>query len=190
MKKFPIILSLGVFLACAVSCGTGGDDSDTWDDYKDWREANEAWLDEQAAITNADGSAYYERVAPDWNPSAYVLMHWFNDRSLTAGNLKPYSTSTVDVKYYGRLYNDEPFDSSYAQTSYGDSIYRTQLSNVITGWMIAVTQMSVGDSVEVLIPYQQGYNASSSGVIKPYSALKFGIKLVDIPYLEIPNPED
>lgn len=185
MKKFPIILTLCVVMACVVSCGTDDDDSDTWGDYKEWREDNEAWLEEQAALTNPDGTPYYERITPSWNPSAYVLMHWFNDRSLTAENLKPYSTSTVDVKYYGRLYDDVAFDSSYAQTAYGDSIYRTQLTQVITGWMIAVTQMHVGDSVDVLIPYQQGYNSSSTSVIKPYSALRFGIKLVDIPYLEI-----
>lgn len=188
MKRYPIVLILGVFLASVVSCGSGDDDSNTWEDYKEWREDNEAWLNEQAARTNEDGTPYYERVVPTWNQSAYVLMHWFNDRSLTAGNLKPYSTSTVDVKYYGRLYNDVAFDSSYAQTAYGDSVYRTQLTKVITGWMIAVTQMHVGDSVEVLIPYQQGYNASSTSVIKPYSTLRFGIKLVDIPYLEIPEP--
>lgn len=188
MKKIPVVLSLSVLLLCALACSPGGDDSNTWKDYKEWREINDAWMEEQAARTNEDGTPYYERVVPTWNKSAYVLMRWFNDRSLTAENLKPYSTSTIDVKYYGRLYNDVPFDSSYSQTAYGDSIYRSQLSKAITGWMIAVTQMHVGDSVEVLIPYQQAYNDGSTSKVKPYSALKFGIKLVDIPYLEIPEP--
>ena len=61
-----------------------------------------------------------------------MLAHWFNDRKLTQGNLKPYYTSTVDVKYIGRLYNDEPFDSSYTlMADYGDSIFRTKVGRVI-----------------------------------------------------------
>jgi FKBP-type peptidyl-prolyl cis-trans isomerase FklB len=114
-------------------------------------------------------------------------MHWFNDRSKTAGNLQPYYTSTVDVKYIGRLYNDEAFDSSYLLTeTYGDSIYRTKVTAVISGWTIALQEMHVGDSVEVIIPYQSAYGLSGSGTaVLPFSNLKFNIKLVDIPYWEI-----
>ncbi|MDE6074493.1 MAG: FKBP-type peptidyl-prolyl cis-trans isomerase, partial [Muribaculaceae bacterium] len=50
---------------------------------------------------------------------------------------------------------------------------------------IALEKMHVGDSVEVIIPYQAGYGASSSGSILPYSTLRFGIKLVNIPYYEV-----
>ena len=41
-------------------------------------------------------------------------------------------------------------------------------------------RMHVGDTVEVLVPYAQGYGSSSQGKIKPFSALRFNIKLVDI----------
>ena len=68
--------------------------------------------------------------------------------------------------------------------SYGDSLYRTDLSKVISGWGIVLQEMHVGDSVEVLIPYQSAYGAIGYGSVPPYSNLKFNIKLVDIPYWE------
>lgn len=166
----------------AVACST--DDNNVWEDYENWRDANEAWILEQAARTNPDGSLYFDKVSPDWDPSQYILMHFFNDRSETAGNLTPYLTSTVDVKYIGRLYNDEVFDSSYTLTTYGDSIYRTKPANVIQGWQIALENMHVGDSVEMIIPYRSGYGAADNGVIKPYSALHFNVKLVNVYALE------
>ncbi len=186
MRKFPIYILLAVLAAAFGACGTGGDDSDNWKDYKDWREAGEAFITEQEARTNPDGSPYYTKLVPVWDPEAYVLIHYFNDRELTKGNLSPLFTSTVDVKYYGKLYTDEPFDSSYTSTSPADSIYRVKCNGVIEGWSIALEDMRCGDTCEVVIPYQCGYGSASSGsVIKPYSTLVFGIKLVDIPYYEV-----
>lgn len=187
MKKFPLaLLASCLILIFVASCGM--DDDNTWDDYRQWREDNEAWFMEQQNRTNDDGSMYYEALYPVWDPAQYILIHYFNDRELTKDNLSPMLTSTVDVKYIGRLYNDEVFDSSYTMTaSYGDSIYRTKCSNVITGWQIALGDMHVGDSCEIIIPYRLAYGSSETGSIKPYSALKFNVKLVDIPYYEINN---
>ena len=177
MKKLPLFL-LSTVLFVVASCSF--DDENVWEDYAEWREANEAWIVEQQARTNADGSTFFDKLTPWWDPSQYILIHYFNDRNETAGNLVPKENSTVDVKYIGRLYNNEPFDSSYTLTQWGDSIYRTRLTNVISGWQIALQDMHVGDSVEVIIPYQSAYKAADNGVIKPYSALHFNIKLVDI----------
>lgn len=169
-------------VAAATACKNH---DNNWDDYADWREANNSWLDEQKKRTNPDGTPYYQEIRPVYDQGQYVLAHWFNNRSETAGNLKPYYTSTVDVKYIGRRYNDTAFDSSYLmKESYGDSIFRTSLSGVISGWSIALQAMHVGDSVEVLIPYQSGYGATGYGSIAPYSNLRFNMKLVDIPFWE------
>jgi hypothetical protein len=183
MKQLFIIL-IGLFSVVGfISCNT----EDTWDTYADWREANLAWWNAQEALTNEDGTPYYEKLYPDWDTQSYVLIKFFNDRSKTAGNLSPIYTSTVNVKYRGRLYDDEVFDSSYSMTTYGDSIYQTTLGDVISGWNIALSYMHVGDSCEVIVPYTQGYGTTGSGSILPYSMLKFDIKLVDIPYYELPN---
>lgn len=163
-----------------VSCK---DEEGDWEKYKDWREINNAWLKEQETLT-VDGKLFYEKLTPNYDKGNFILVHWFNDREETKNNLSPYYTSIVDVKYIGRLYNDEPFDSSYNNTTYGDSIFRTKVSSVIAGWTAVLQEMHVGDSVEIVVPYQSAYGASSSGIIDPYSNLKFNIKLVDIPYWE------
>lgn len=178
MRKLLYILPLlAIALATVSSCN---DDDNT--DYTQWRQDNENWLVQQGGLLGDNGQAYYTRVSPDWNKAAYVYMHWFNDRSLTQENLTPLYTSTVSVKYIGRLYNDAPFDSSFLAT---DSLFNTTLGSVISGWTIALEKMHVGDSVRVLIPYLQGYGINGSGSIPPYSALQFDIKLVDIPLYEI-----
>jgi len=184
MKKYPIILALslisgGSFISSCV------DNDDDFDDYKEWRDANNAWLDECRSKVGADGEKYYTEIIPGYQRGNSVLMHWFNDREETKGNLVPFYTSTVDVKYRLTLYNGEPMDSSYLMTEYGDSIYRTKLSEIITGWAIALQQMHVGDSVEVIVPYQVAYGTTGKGKINPYSNLNFHIKLVDIPAWEI-----
>lgn len=182
MRKFPIILiaALSIF---SIACSS--DDENVWDEYSEWRQINEEWVLEQQNLTDGNGVPYYTKLVPEWNPSEYVLVHYFNDRNKTVGNLSPLYTSTVDVKYIGRFYNDEAFDSSYTLTaSYGDSIFRTTCANVISGWTAVLQDMRVGDSCVVVIPYTMGYGDTESELIKPYSALKFNIKLVDIPYYE------
>ncbi|MCM1076154.1 MAG: FKBP-type peptidyl-prolyl cis-trans isomerase [Bacteroides sp.] len=186
MTKFRSFFILCMIVAfgsvIATSCD---DDNNNWDNYSEWREANEAYFDEQKFMME-DGANVYQSVTPAWNPSATILMRYLNDRSKTVGNLSPMLTSTVYVKYIGRLYNGLAFDSSYTQTaSYGDSLFMTTPGEVIQGWTIALTNMRVGDSARVIIPYKLGYGVSGSGAIPPYSTLEFDIKLVDIPYYEV-----
>ena len=178
----------GAIAALAAVCLTAScnKDDDTWDNYKEWRETNDAFYDSQSVLKNTDGTPFYTKLAPQWYPTSRVLIHYFNDRALTAGNLTPLVTSTVSVKYRGWLCNDVAFDSSYTSTVFGDSIARFVPANTIAGWQIALTNMRVGDSVRVVIPWAEGYGASTSNsTIPPFSTLMFDIKLVDIPALNI-----
>lgn len=186
MRKLLFVIPTIVVLAfTTASCNN----DDTWDTWAEWREANNRWLEQQQTLLDEDGNLFYKRIVPEWNKSAYVLIHYFNDRKLTEGNLSPLYTSTVNVKYIGKLYNQEPFDSSYVNKTYGDSIFQTGMANIITGWTIALEDMRVGDSVRVVIPASQGYGTTTTGSIPPYSTLQFDIKLVDIPYYEIKEPQ-
>lgn len=181
MKKILAIIAAMIVLLCACN----NDDKTTWDEYTDWRDVNAAWLAEMQSRTNDDGTPYYTTVVPDWNPGAYVLMHFFNDRSLTEGKLSPLYNSTIAVRYQLHLYDGTGVDSSDNVTAYGiPGVYRTPLNATIQGWGIALPQMRCGDSAEVIVPYNVGYGASSSGAIKPYSTLRFNIRLVDIPNYE------
>ena len=184
MRKLPIIMCLCAIVAMMATSCLNTDD--TWKQYEGWRNANATWLQEQLAKKNSDGSAYYKEYTASWDSQAKVYVHFFNDTNLTRSKLSPLFTSTVDVKYIGRLYDNQTFDSSYLRTSPADSIFRTKLGSVITGWTIAIQNMHIGDTCEVLIPYAQAYkNASSGSYIKPYSNLKFNLKLVGIPGYEI-----
>ncbi|MDE5837457.1 MAG: FKBP-type peptidyl-prolyl cis-trans isomerase [Paramuribaculum sp.] len=177
MKKIIIFASL--LIAAVVGVSSCSDES-TWDTYKDWRETNEQFYQEQKSLKNPDNTPFYTALNPNWLPNSGVLIHFFNDRSLTAGNLVPLVTSTVDVKYKGWLCNDVAFDSSYTATTYGDSIFRTIPSQTIVGWQVALTNMAVGDSARVVIPWSLAYGTQSTGSIAPFSNLVFDIKLVDI----------
>lgn len=181
MKKSFILLIAPLLLTLFSGCLGNGE----WEKYEAWRDANNAWYQEMAALTDEDGSLYYTRISPNWNPSSGTLIHYFNDRKLTEGNLSPRMNSTVDVIYYGRYYNDEAFDSSYLNTEWGDSIFRTQPYLNIEGWQVALLDMRVGDSAVVVIPYTQAYGSTGNTLLPPYTALKFNIKLVDIPAYEI-----
>lgn len=146
-----------------------------------WVSTNEEYINIARTLTNDDGTPYYESVTAAWNSGATILMHYFNDRALTQGNLKPMLTSSVSVKYHGELVNGARFDSSYANS---DSLFTTRLTSVVEGWVIALTQMHVGDSVRVVIPAAAGYGSTQTASIPAYSTLVFNIKLVDIPHYE------
>ena len=131
--------------------------------------------------TNEDGTPYFHKVISEYDKNAYVLMHYFNDRNETANNLRPLATSVVDVKYYLRLHNGTAADSSYLSTTPADSVVRFDLGgSLIDGYRVALMDMHVGDSVDVIVPFQSGYGVMGKGTVLPYSNLKFSIKLVDI----------
>ncbi len=187
MKKLPLAFLI-VLISSWLLPSCGDDDNTTVAEaYAEWKAKNDAWLLEQQARTNSDGTPYFKTLIPSWNPAGYVLIHYFNDRSETEGNLSPLYTSTVDTRYYLTYYEGTAIDSSYLQTTYGAGIFRTKCSDVIEGWAIALQDMRCGDTAEVVIPYAQGYGVSTSSGVLPYSALKFNMSLVDIPYYET-NP--
>lgn len=165
---------MGVVSSC-------GDDDNIYDNYSEWGLPNEIWY-KSLLDSVVDGDTFFTRLRPSWLPGSGVLIHYFNDRRLTEGNLSPLSNSTVKVIYRGEFYNGAGFDSSYLET---DSTRTFTLgSNLITGWRIALNDMRVGDSADVIVPWINGYGAGGSNGIPGYSNLKFSIKLVDIPDYE------
>lgn len=184
MKKLFLLAAAAAGLTVLVqSCNDSDDDTSIWTKYADWRTANINFITEQEARVDEDGEPFYSRVYAPWAPNEYILIHWFNDREETAGNLQPLYTSTVTTAYNGRLYNDVMFDSSYSaeggQANFG-------VNQVIGGWQIALTHMRVGDTVQIVVPYQSAYGSSTTNTaIPPYSTLQFNLKLRDIPAYEV-----
>ena len=179
MKGLIKYLALTAAICIIGSCDDD-DQQTTWEQYAGWREQNDAWVAEEAARLNPDGTPYYQKLVPAYNPGATVLVHYFNDRADTEGNLSPLYTSVVDVRYVGRDCTGAGFDSSTLATQYGPGIQRFAVNGTIQGWGIALQDMRVGDTCEIIVPYGLAYGASSSSSIKPYSSLRFNIRLADI----------
>lgn len=192
MKISKYLVSLAVLLVAIsilVSCKKKEEDEaqNYWVIYQDWREKNTAFFEEKYAETDAQGNLVYTRVTPTWDPTSTILMRWYNDRTLTADSMSPFSTSYVDVIYEGKTYEGVVFDDSFDNTEPADSIYRSKLSDNVKGWVIALTNMRVGDHCEVIIPQDCGYGAEvKSDILLPYTTLVFDIKFRGIPGLEKP----
>lgn len=161
MKKSLTYLAGAMLLIPALCSCSDSDDEDTdigtiWDRYEEYREANLTWIAQQETRLNPDGTKYYERLQPQWNANSYILIHWFNDRSETAGNLVPLLTSSVRARYIGRNYLGQVFDAD--STSENGTYFL--VNQVVAGWQLALQNMHVGDSVEIILPYNQAYGSS------------------------------
>ncbi len=97
---------------------------------------------------------------------------------LTKGEGKvPTAEQTVKVEYEGRLIDGTVFDAS---SQHGSEPSQFACNQVIPGWTEALTMMPVGSEWELYIPQDLAYGQRDLGTIKPYSALIFKVKLVDI----------
>lgn len=169
-----LALALAPALLPTTSCIKGDHE-----DYENWREKNDTYLAEINLLE-------YEQVIPDWAPRNCVYMKWHNNRSLTAGNLVPMSTSTVNFKYELEDIEGTKIENSYG-VARGDSVYQSQVNNMIIGMCITLTNMHVGDSVTAIIPYNSGYGAEVKTNMKPYTNLIYHMKLKSIEAFEKPN---
>ncbi len=183
MKKIINILFIAISCSLLSSCF----EESQWDQFDEWRKTQDEWLQTELAKKDAAGKPYYMTVPASFNKNAVVYLHFHNNTEETKNNLVPLYTSTVDMKYHGRIFTNEAFDSSYLSTSPADSVVRfnAQEDNLITGWVIALMNMHVGDSVTAIIPWNVAYGESGTGdIIRPYTHLIFDMKLVDIPMYE------
>lgn len=124
-----------------------------------WRTSNEQWLKDNAAKegvkTTASGLQY---------------------KVITEGTGEtPDATSTVTVKYEGKMIDGTVFDSSYKRNPQTTSF---PVNQVIKGWTEALCMMPVGSKWELYIPQELGYGARTAGSIKPYSTLIFTVEVV------------
>lgn len=178
MKRILYIIPAMLLLVAVVtSCNDKAEQ--IWKEYAETRQANVAFYNEQAEMLDENGQKYYSKIVPAWDLNSEILMHYFNDRTETEGNLSPMLTSRCAISYKGWNSQGVAFDSSYTATS-RVSYFRPK--DTITGWWIALENMRVGDSCRVVLPYNVAYGSSgtTSGAIGPFETLIFDIKLVDI----------
>ena len=182
MKSIYKLLPLCVLSIFLTSCL---DDSPT-DTTSEWKEENDRWMIAKSLEKDEQGNPVYERVTCAWDPNAYVLMRWHNDRSQTASALQPLSTSTIDVRYEVCTIDSVMVDNSHSRVTPAPGIYRSQLNQNISGWIVGISNMHVGDTCTILIPYNQAYGPMQYNGLKPYSSLIFNVRLTGIPAFEKP----
>lgn len=85
----------------------------------------------------------------------------------------PNRNSVVTVHYTGCTINGKTFDSSRGSTPPA-----MRLRDLISGWMVALTQMRPGDRWEIYIPAEQGYGMRSIPGIPGGSTLVFDVELL------------
>lgn len=90
---------------------------------------------------------------------------------------RPKATSTVTVKYTGKLLDGEVFDAS--ERHGGTATFR--LNEVIPGWTEVVQLMNTGSTYECWIPGNLAYGpAGSPPNIGPNATLHFEIELLEV----------
>lgn len=128
---------------------------------QEYAKANKEWLSEKAkeeGVKELPGGVYYK-----------VLKNGM------ANGIHPQRRSIVTAHYTGRTINGKKFDSSL-----GSAPLAIRLSDLIEGWIIAMTQMCIGDKWEVYIPAEKGYGKFSQPDIPGGSTLIFEIELLGI----------
>ena len=87
----------------------------------------------------------------------------------------PTPRSIVTAHYTGWTINGKKFDSSRSGAPLA-----VRLCDLITGWVIAMQQMCIGDKWEVYIPAEMGYGKFFQPGIPGGSTLIFEIELLGI----------
>lgn len=184
MRCLPVMLALAGMTAGLTSCLDDNDEPSSTD-YSAWKEANERYVNQQAMATGDDGLPLYSRIIPQWAPSTFTLIRWHNDPSLTADKLSPIDNSTINIKYRCYDMDGNIVSDSYDLKINGDSIYQTTPASMIYGVRAALPMMHEGDSVSLVLPSEAAYGARGQSDVKPYSALRFDIKLKKVVHLEV-----
>ncbi|MBN8689063.1 MAG: FKBP-type peptidyl-prolyl cis-trans isomerase [Chitinophagales bacterium] len=83
-------------------------------------------------------------------------------------------TSTVTVRYTGKLLNGTIFDSVT-----GTPI-SFPLGQVIAGWQLGIPLIQEGGTIKLIIPSSLAYGCSAVGSIPANSVLFFEVQLVDV----------
>lgn len=128
---------------------------------QEYIEKNKAWLAAKAqepGVRALEGGLYYK-----------VL------KSGNKDSRTPNRGSVVTVHYIGKTINGKVFDNSR-----GGVAPAFRLRDLITGWIIALQQMHVGDKWEIYIHADKAYGKLNQPGIPGGSTLIFEIELVGI----------
>ena len=180
-------LSFFIFHLSFSLCACSEDDATT-DEFANWRERNDATTDQWAASGMKRIRTFTQDDTSTGKSSDYIYVEVLEAGD---GTESPLYTDTVRVAYRGRLIPTTNYANGFVfdETYVGDFSWHTAgvatmaisgtKSSLVNGFATALMNMHKGDRWLVHIPYQLGYNATSSGSVTAYSNLTFDIALLD-----------
>ena len=89
---------------------------------------------------------------------------------------KPTLADRVTVHYAGTFIGGETFDSSFDR---GEPA-TFPLGRLVEAWQMAIPQMGVGDTIEIVAPADLAYGPKGKGPIPGGATLQFTVKLIAI----------
>lgn len=102
------------------------------------------------------------------------LIYWIAD---PGNDRRPQRTSTVQVRYKGRLMDGTLFDQSPES---GEPV-TFNLPETITAWQIAIPMIGEGGRIKILAHSDLAYQSRQIGnLIPPYSPLIFDVELINV----------
>ena len=164
MVRLTQSLLLILLVALAASCGKVNEINID----REYKHKNE-----KAFLAYLD-SAGYKRLDA-LNNGGFVLYKVIKEGD---GEVKPYYTSSIKVKYEGKTINDYVFDTTFETNNHNGVIFKVR--NLISGWQTALQYMTEGERWKVIIPWDLAYGAMGTKDIPPYSTLIFDVELVEI----------
>lgn len=94
---------------------------------------------------------------------------------ITPGNsTRPDLSSTLSVKYTGKLLDGTVFDSRTTTP------VTFALGGVIFGWQLGLPLIGEGGKIKLIIPSSFAYGCNGKAPIEPYSILYFEVELIDV----------
>jgi len=130
-----------------------------------WKNENESYM------ANLADNPLYEK----WTEGVYGRFLHKEEVSETAR--RPRRDSVVTCHYTGKLINGKVFDDSHKMSV--PTAFR--LSELISGFQIGLMEMHIGDKIEVIMSWKNGYGKLACGDDIPgYSTLIFEVELFDI----------
>ena len=191
--KWMRMISLS-FIICHLSfsvCACSEDDA-TEDEYADWQQRNEAYVETVAgdSLLSSDSRYQWQRLKSfslDQDSEGSVTDYVYVKKLVRgSGTDSPRYTDSVRVAYQGRLMPTAAHPEGYVfdSTIYGDFDMTTAAtakfltSGTVDGFCTALMHMHRGDRWRIFIPYQLGYGSTVQTSVPAYSTLIFDVELV------------
>ena len=188
MKNLKYILLSVILFPLVGMVSSCSEDDSTIDEFANWQERNEAVTEQWAASGMKKIRVFTQDDTSTGRNCDYIYVEVLE---VGDGTESPLYTDTVRMAYRGRLIPTTNYADGYVfdETYLGDFSWHTagmatmaiggSSSALVSGFATAVMNMHKGDHWRVHIPYQIGYNTSSSGSVTAYSNLTFDIALLD-----------